>query len=162
MNRADRWLCLCLALACESGAVGDDVTRNAASASGAGAGGKPGTPKNVFIPTPASADEELPPRSPDLRVVRGILDENSFREVPVAKVVKLEGDRVVELRLIGGGSSAKNLPANLSVVPEVIGQLTALKKLEIGSQYQEALPAPLSQLTLLEVLKLKNDDLRQI
>ena len=87
----------------------------------------------------------------DQAAVQAILDANDASVTTT--VVKVEGDRVVELLLFGSGPR-KNIDKPLTVIPGDIGNLDALTTLEIGLNDIATLPPAIGNLTSLTTLKI--------
>ena len=106
------------------------------------------------------------PPSDDLAIVREILDANGWKTVAPEDVAVVRDGRVVELDLRGELLEIRRkpegmtiTPANfhylfLSTLPESVGKLTALERLDLGGHQLHELPASLGKLTRLKFLNL--------
>lgn len=113
-----------------------------------------GEPKGALAPATTALQDSV--------IVRRILDANGLSEVPVEQVAKARGDRIVELELRGKKISPRPLPRSLTTIPEEIGQLTALEKLEIRSNEIKQLPDALFTLTKVIELDVSNNGLEAL
>jgi Leucine-rich repeat (LRR) protein len=121
-------------------------------------------------PSPAQDDpsrtETVKLKSDDLEIVRGILDANGWKTVAAKDVAIVRDGRVVELDLRGEFMEVRRKPEGMTItpsfyyylfistLPESIGRLTALERLDLGGHQVHQLPASLGQLTRLKFLNL--------
>jgi Leucine-rich repeat (LRR) protein len=97
----------------------------------------------------------------DYQNVRAILDNNGMFDVPVAKVAQSADGRITGLNLVGSGEG-RNLPYRMNLLPEKIGNLTALKKLDLSGNRIRKIPEGISQLTHLTELYLYDNKLDKL
>lgn len=104
--------------------------------------------------------------SDDLQIVREILDANGWKTVASKDVAVVRDGRVVELDLRGELLEIRRKPEGMTItpsfyyylfistLPESVGRLTALERLDLGGHQLHQLPASLGHLTRLKFLNL--------
>ena len=106
----------------------------------------------------------------DTAAARAILDANGWQAVKVTDVAETRGGRIVSLNLrgetFGDLDSTVSTPARgarryiyISELPEAVGKLTALERLDLNGHQLLALPASVGRLRKLKQLHLNPDGL---
>jgi Leucine-rich repeat (LRR) protein len=97
----------------------------------------------------------------DYQTVRSILDNNGMFSVPVEKVAQVTDERITGLEMVGSGKG-QNLPFKMNVLPEKIGDLRALKKLDLSGNCIRKLPNSIGNLWRLSELYLYDNRLDRL
>ena len=113
-----------------------------------------------------SRPETAAAKSDDLKIVREILDANGWKTVASEDVAIVRDGRVVELDLRGELLEIRRKPEGMTVtpaffyylfiskLPDSVGRLTELERLDLGGHQMHELPASLGKLTRLKFLNL--------
>lgn len=113
----------------------------------------------VLATEPVSEDYEC-----DSLIIRAILDSNRLYTVNVNQVTVTKNNRIVEFDVAADSSQPEliNISGLISVIPPVIGGLTALEELEIQYTSLTTLPEAIGKLVNLKDLELNNNNLTSL